>query len=174
MSSFANWTPEMVERHNQRIKASGTNSRLLCPDCAGEHWDKAIGGSLSGPCMNCGKEMHLHDIPTIAKAKISASVSEVEKLNKTEREFLHWLEAQDFTMISVQSVTLKLGDDCRYTPDFMTITPLGNIGFWEVKGFFRDDAKVKIKVAARMYRQLGTFTLVFKEKGQFRMEDVKP
>lgn len=150
MSSFANWTPEMVERHNQKIKGKV---------------DKTV--ALLSPWIEAQ--------PVITKAKISASVSEVEKLNKTEREFLHWLEAQDYSMISVQSVTLKLGDDCRYTPDFMTITPLGSIGFWEVKGgFFRDDAKVKIKVAARMYRQLGTFTLVFKEKGQFRMEEVKP
>ncbi len=38
---------------------------------------------------------------------------------------------------------------CTYTPDFFVILPCGLIEFHEVKGFWRDDALVKIKSAAK-------------------------
>jgi hypothetical protein len=45
-----------------------------------------------------------------------------------------------------------MGDDCRYTPDFMVIAEDDVVEFHEVKGgFWRDDAKVKIRVAAELY-----------------------
>jgi hypothetical protein len=50
-----------------------------------------------------------------------------------------------------EAVTLKLAADTRYTPDFMVMEDDGTITFVECKGFWRDDAKVKIKVAAEMY-----------------------
>lgn len=50
-----------------------------------------------------------------------------------------------------EAVTLKLGDDCRYTPDFMVIEQDETITFIECKGFWRDDAKVKIRVAAEKF-----------------------
>lgn len=74
-----------------------------------------------------------------------------KKLNKTERRFLDYLRSQNYRIVHIQSITLKIGDDCRYTPDFISITPFSAQIAWEVKGFFRDDAKVKLKVAARMY-----------------------
>jgi hypothetical protein len=54
-------------------------------------------------------------------------------------------------------VTLALGVDCRYTPDFYIIGWDGDIRFAETKGFWRDDAKVKIRVAARTFPEF-TFT----------------
>lgn len=71
-------------------------------------------------------------------------------LNKTEAAFLAKLRAEKWDWIGIQSITLKLGDDCRYTPDFVTLRD-GSLVVWEVKGFFRDDAKVKIKAAARSF-----------------------
>jgi hypothetical protein len=70
-------------------------------------------------------------------------------MNKLEKEYadlflgklVHFYEA----------VTLKLGDDCRYTPDFMVIAEDDVIEFREVKGRWMDDAKVKIRVAAEKF-----------------------
>lgn len=50
-----------------------------------------------------------------------------------------------------EAFTFKLGPDCRYTPDFVVQLPDGELECHEVKGFWRDDALVKIKVASHMY-----------------------
>lgn len=50
-----------------------------------------------------------------------------------------------------ESCKIRLANGCWYTPDFMVLMPSGEIEFHEVKGFFRDDAKVKLKVAADKY-----------------------
>jgi hypothetical protein len=47
--------------------------------------------------------------------------------------------------------TFKLAKDTRFTPDFMVMLPDGVLEAHETKGFFRDDAKVKIKVAAEKF-----------------------
>lgn len=96
-----------------------------------------------------------------------------EKLNKTERAFLAWLRGPgNWYWIGVQNVTLKLADDCRYTPDFCALKS-GPVTFFEVKGFWRDDARVKIKVAARMF-VWAKFIAVQRVKGEWRFEEIKP
>lgn len=73
------------------------------------------------------------------------------KLNKTESAFGEWLLASAPTdaLIHSQSITLKLANGCRYTPDFVVMA--GRPVAYEVKGFMREDAAVKIKVAAAAY-----------------------
>ena len=63
-------------------------------------------------------------------------------LCKERREILdYWFEA----------MTFKLADGCRYTPDFVVQMADGMIEVHEVKGYWEDDALVKIKVAAEMF-----------------------
>lgn len=96
------------------------------------------------------------------------------KLNKTERAYLEWLRSTGlFQWIGVQNVTLKLGDDTRYTCDFFAMTYDGEMTGREVKGFFRDDAKVKIKVAARMFPWI-KFSVVKKDGSGWDHKEVKP
>lgn len=63
-----------------------------------------------------------------------------------------------------ESVTLKLGPDCRYTPDFKVQLVDGTIEYHEVKGFRRDDGMVKIRVAAGQHPE--RFWLVEAGKGE--------
>jgi hypothetical protein len=78
-----------------------------------------------------------------------------EGMNKTEKAWAIQQEAYrrsgEIFSWAFGKVTLKLADDTRYTPDFMVIESDGSIRFDEVKGFWRDDAKVKIKVAAEQF-----------------------
>lgn len=104
-------------------------------------------------------------------AEIAKSTDEA-KLNKTEWAFLNVLRSRGLQWIGVQNITLKLADDTRYTPDFFYIHD-GRLNANEVKGFFRDDAKVKIKVAARLFPWI-RFTLVFKSKSGWEYKEVKP
>lgn len=46
---------------------------------------------------------------------------------------------------------LRIGKKCFYEPDFRIVRPDVSIEFHEVKGFWRDDARVKIKVAAELH-----------------------
>lgn len=77
------------------------------------------------------------------------------EMNRTEEKYAWVLEgrklAGEIQQYGFEKLTLKLGADCRYTPDFFVVNRDGEIEFHEVKGFFRDDAKVKIKVAAESF-----------------------
>jgi hypothetical protein len=77
------------------------------------------------------------------------------KLNKTEAAYAVRLEemkaAGVIRWFSFEGMTFKLADNTRYTPDFAVMRADGLIELHEVKGFWRDDARVKIKVAAELF-----------------------
>lgn len=73
-------------------------------------------------------------------------------MNKTERAYSLLLSQHqangEIREFKFEAVKLILGNRCCYTPDFMVVRPDGTLEFHEVKGFWRDDARVKIKTAA--------------------------
>lgn len=117
------------------------------------------------------KETVVEPVPINQPLEITKSKDEC-KLNKTESAYLEWLKRNNFQWIGVQNITLKLADDCRYTPDFFSIDN-GKLQAREVKGFFRDDAKVKIKVAARLFPWI-EFIVVRLEKGNWMHSLISP
>ena len=81
-------------------------------------------------------------------------------MNKLEARYALYLEAQksvqQIAAYQYENVTLKLANDVRYTPDFLVVARdeegYARIEFHEVKGgFMRDDARVKLRVAARQF-----------------------
>src|SRR5215472_167567 len=76
-------------------------------------------------------------------------------MNKLETKYAHVLEHMKFEGAirwwKFEGLKLRLGDNTFYTPDFAVIAADGVIECHEVKGFWQDDARVKIKVAADMY-----------------------
>ena len=103
-------------------------------------------------------------------------------LNKTESAFLGHLKATygPLQPVLAQSVTLKLANGVRYTPDFIVIqAPVFEpdvktcLIAYEVKGFMRDDAAVKLKVAASAYPWIA-FNLVVRKKGKWQITPVLP
>jgi len=109
-------------------------------------------------------------IKVAIKAKPSADES---KLNKLESAWLAVLRA-DITLawVGVHALTFKIGDDCRYTPDFIALNLDGELIAYETKGFMRDDARVKLKVAARMFPFVG-FVLVERKAGAWICTEIK-
>jgi hypothetical protein len=73
-------------------------------------------------------------------------------MNKAEAAYQAHLEgrkqAGEVLWYAFESYTFKLADATRYTPDFAVMLASGVMEFHEVKGFWMDDARVKIKVAA--------------------------
>ena len=79
----------------------------------------------------------------------------VGRMNKTEARFALTLEADkrrgEIAQWWFEPIKLRLADSTYYSPDFLILKPDGLLSFVEVKGFWRDDARVKIKVAAETY-----------------------
>ena len=75
--------------------------------------------------------------------------------NKTELAYEDFLRQQlAMGLVSwfrFEGVKLRLADNTFYTPDFAVMRANGQIELHEVKGFWQDDARVKIKVAADSY-----------------------
>ncbi len=79
----------------------------------------------------------------------------VRTMNKLEGDYKARLFMQGLAGESVwfdyEPFKLRLADKTTYTPDFAVLTSKGKLEFHEVKGFMRDDAHVKLKVAAAMF-----------------------
>jgi len=79
----------------------------------------------------------------------------IGKMNKTEREYANELEklklAGEIVWYKFEGIKFRLADNTFYTPDFAVMRATGIMEIHEVKGFWMDDARVKIKVAAEMY-----------------------
>lgn len=79
----------------------------------------------------------------------------VGRMNNAELAYSKVLElrkhAGEVLWYSFEGMTLRMADRTTYTPDFAVMLANGEMEMHEVKGFFQDDAKVKIKVAAAMF-----------------------
>ena len=99
------------------------------------------------------------------------------KMNATEKAYNDhlWLlrHAGEVAWHDFEAVKLRLADDTYYIPDFIVMLADGAIQFHECKGFMRDDAAVKLKVAARMFPCF-RFVLAWREAGQWRTQEVEP
>ena len=77
------------------------------------------------------------------------------QLNKTEEQYRVYLDmlkmAGEVLWYRFEGLKLRLADNTFYTPDFAVMLSNGLIELHEVKGFWQDDARAKIKIAADMY-----------------------
>jgi hypothetical protein len=93
-------------------------------------------------------------------------------MNKTEAAYdahLWGLRCRLYVWHKFEAIALKLAKDTRYTPDFAVQTVSGIIELHEVKGFWRDDARVKIKVAAAMFPF--KFIAITRKGGEWKTEE---
>lgn len=79
----------------------------------------------------------------------------VGQMNASESAFSAMLELKkhsgEVLWYHFEGVKLRLADNTFYTPDFAVMSTDGVLEMHEVKGFWMDDAKVKIKVASSLY-----------------------
>lgn len=76
-------------------------------------------------------------------------------MNKTEAAYEQVIKDAvslgDVAWYKFEGLKLRLADNTFYTPDFAVMLSNGQLECHEVKGFWQDDARVKIKVAAETY-----------------------
>lgn len=77
------------------------------------------------------------------------------QMNKSEEAYNSHLEqlraAGEIQWFRFEGLKLRLADATFYTPDFAVMAADGVIECHEIKGFWQDDARVKIKLAADQY-----------------------
>ena len=80
------------------------------------------------------------------------------QMNKTEAAYARYLMAQqatgDVLWWAFEGLTLRLGNRCSYTPDFVVQRADRSIELHEVKGaraIFRDDARAKTRISASVF-----------------------
>ena len=95
------------------------------------------------------------------------------EMNKLEAAYAARLEglklAGEIADYRFECLKLRLADNTFYTPDFMVLRADGTFEMHEVKGFWEDDARVKIKVAAELYPF--KFIAARKQKGAWAFEE---
>lgn len=98
-------------------------------------------------------------------------------MNKTEAAYGQHLEllkrAGEVLWYRFEGIKLRLADLTFYTPDYAVMMADGQMQIHEVKGYWEDDAKVKIKVAAEMYpfKFLAVKVRSKKDGGGYAVED---
>jgi len=99
------------------------------------------------------------------------------KRNKTEREFWQITESRvkagELQWAGWECCKFLVGAGvCWYCPDVIALDAGGNLIAYEVKGFWRDDARVKIKAAAKQYPWI-RFIAVRKTKSMWVEENIE-
>lgn len=94
--------------------------------------------------------------------------------NGLEREYAAHLEllarAGEIKTWGYEQIKLRLADGTFYTPDFIVVARDEHLEIHETKGFMREAARVRIKVAAELHPF--RFFIVRKEGGRFTKEAV--
>lgn len=91
----------------------------------------------------------------MSKAMYALGRLKVGAMNKTEAAYDKHLallqHAGEIQWRKFEGLKLRLADNTFYTPDFAVMAADGVMEVHEVKGFWQDDARAKIKIAADMY-----------------------
>lgn len=108
------------------------------------------------------------------KARVAPDANR-NRMNRLESRYAEHLGYQKLegkvAYFMYEAISLRLADRTVYNPDFLLIMPDGSIEIHETKGFMRDDAAVKIKVAAKMFPWF-TFKLVRLNKGRWEIKTI--
>jgi hypothetical protein len=88
-----------------------------------------------------------------------------DPLNKTERAWATMLDlADDVPWYTPKPFNLRLADNTYYRPDFLVMRDDLTLEIHEVKGWWTDDALVKIKVAAEQFPIFKFIAVSYKKK----------
>jgi hypothetical protein len=124
------WTDDELAAHQARVGLRGSRSTA----------------DVSAPPFK---------IPGTDAGRFALGRLPIGTMNKTEAAYDEHLKSLHHTGEVIwhkfEAVKLRLADNTFYTCDFAVLPASGVLEMHEVKGFWQDDAKVKIKVAASIY-----------------------
>lgn len=97
------------------------------------------------------------DAPRVAAKKVLQALGRLKAgaMNVTERRYAEHLDmrrrAGAVAWFRFEGMKFRLAEGTFYTPDFAVMLASGELECHEVKGFWEDDARVKVKVVAEQY-----------------------
>lgn len=95
------------------------------------------------------------------------------EMNRTEVAYAQELELRrrvgEIKWFAYEVLKIRLADKTYYTPDFAVVLADDTLEIHEVKGFWEDAARVKIKVAAEHFP--AKFKAITKVKGNWKVEE---
>lgn len=107
--------------------------------------------------------------------KATRAPGAVSGMNKLEASYAQHLEARrargEIAEWRYESTKLRLADGAWYTPDFRVVLPGGEVEFHETKGFMREAARVRLRVAAELHPF--RFLLVKRAGGEWSVVEVR-
>ena len=90
-----------------------------------------------------------------ATGKVARGRKKPDGMNGLETRYAAYLQslvqAGEVLWFAFEALKLRLADNTFYTPDFFLMLANGELEVRETKGYWEDDARVKVKVAASMY-----------------------
>ena len=102
-----------------------------------------------------GSLSHFAKHSKAANGRLALGRLKTGERNKTEAAYEDTLklkmQAGEVLWYAFEGCKLRLADLTFYTPDFAVMLSDGTLEMHEVKGFWQDDARVKIKVAADLF-----------------------
>lgn len=119
--------------------------------------------SAEQPAESMGIAKPAEEVPSGPKfkSKAEARYAEILEAQRRDGNIRGW---------RYEGITLRLADGVRYSPDFVVFMNGGRMRLVEVKGgYFRDDARIKLRVAVEMYPDF-SWLLVWAKKGRFEPE----
>ena len=97
--------------------------------------------------------------PRVRKSPVKHS----DYRSNLERRYAEILEGRkivgEIRMWLYEPASLQIGGGARYTPDFLVFNLDGSVEFHEVKGFWREAAKVRLRVAIEKFPMFGFFVV---------------
>jgi hypothetical protein len=95
------------------------------------------------------------------------------EMNKLEAEYAARLKnlahTGEIAWWAFEPIKLKLARLTTYTPDFLVMRADGLLECHETKGFWQDDARAKIKIAAELFPF--RFIAITKKRGEWVFEE---
>jgi len=96
--------------------------------------------------------------PTVATLPPITAVCSLARpggMNKIERRYSEYLElrrrAGEIVWWGYEAIKLRLAARTYFTPDFVLQPPVGRLEVHETKGYWREDARLKMKTAAELF-----------------------
>ena len=118
--------------------------------------------------LNPSKSVNLKNPSSFALGRLKAG-----KMNKTETAYSNLLELKkrtgDVLWYEFEPMNLRLANKCFYAIDFLVMLKNGQLECHEVKGFWTDDALVKIKAAAEKFPF--RFISIMLVKGEWKIRE---
>lgn len=154
MSVERHLSPTTTREYCRDVARSEKEAKIELEDASVEDIRRWLVG------LQCVSRPHARSLPALASAGSSVVIArgrirQAKGMNRQEADYALALEARrqsgEILWYRFEAIKLRIGEKCFYTPDFLVMTATGELECHEVKGFFEDDARVKLRAVAEMY-----------------------